>query len=62
LCSNSWSPFNALAGTPVLNALQSIRLFGVFLLIGFLYKNCGARRVVLRNREPGHLLTSFPAT
>jgi alpha-1,2-mannosyltransferase len=37
LVANGWGPLNILAGVPVLNALQSIRLFGVMLLLGLLY-------------------------
>lgn len=37
LVANGWGPLNILAGVPVLNALQSMRLFGVILLLGLLY-------------------------
>jgi hypothetical protein len=37
LIANGWGPLNTLAGVPVLNALQSMRLFGVMVLLGLLY-------------------------
>lgn len=43
LTSNAWSPMNIFAAVPLLNALQSLRLFGALLLLVFLYRN-GAPR------------------
>ncbi len=49
LTSHSWSPMNVFAHVPVLNALQSLRFFGVLFLLYFLYRN--GRRAELAAAE-----------
>jgi alpha-1,2-mannosyltransferase len=54
LVSHMWMPFQRFAGNPYLNVLESIPLFGVFLLLVFLYRTSlqhGSDRKVSFKRE-----------